>query len=218
MINKEIEEAKNILKEYRFKEIKSVDEIYNKAVDTAIKVLEKELDEAVEVDPVIKILEQEPSVDTVSINCEDCVYYDNGANDEACDGCFEDEEHLNFKPKAQYCEDCISRQAVLEVLKKNRYRFNISQEGYCEGKVLWSENLIKDDACKEIEQLPSVTPKEKIGHWIGHREHCEKLGLIPSGLGAYKWCSNCDCGIDINEWYINHYNFCPNCGARMVSE
>ena len=55
-------------------------------------------------------------------------------------------------------EDCVSRRAVLEILKNNRYRFNISQEGYCEGKVLWSENLIKDDACKEIEQLPSVTP------------------------------------------------------------
>lgn len=61
--------------------------------------------------------------------------------------------------------DIISRQAVLEVLKNNRYRFNISQEGYCEGKVLWSENLIKDDARKEIEQLPSVTPKENTD-WI----------------------------------------------------
>lgn len=53
------------------------------------------------------------------------------------------------------------------------------------------------------------------GHWISHREHCENLGLIPSGLGAYEWCSNCDCGIDVKEFHRNHYNFCPNCGADM---
>ena len=32
-------------------------------------------------------------------SCDNCAYYDNGANDEACNGCFEDKEHLNFKPK-----------------------------------------------------------------------------------------------------------------------
>ena len=53
-------------------------------------------------------------------------------------------------------------------------------------------------------------------HWISHREHCENLGVMPSGLGAYKWCSNCDCGIDVREWHKNHYNYCPKCGARMV--
>ena len=55
----------------------------------------------------------------------------------------------------------------------------------------------------------------KMGHWVGHREHCENLGVMPSGLGAYEWCSNCDCGIDVREWHRNHYNFCPNCGADM---
>lgn len=54
------------------------------------------------------------------------------------------------------------------------------------------------------------------GHWIDHREHCENLGVIPSGLGAYEWCSNCDCGIDVMEWDRNNYNFCPNCGVKMV--
>lgn len=56
------------------------------------------------------------------------------------------------------------------------------------------------------------------GHWIGHVEHCESIGAIPSGLGAYKWCSNCDCGIDVMEWHRNNYNFCPNCGAIMDGE
>lgn len=67
-----------------------------------------------------------------------------------------------------------------------------------------------------VKALPSVTPQPKTGYWIGHREHCESLGVIPSGLGAYEWCSNCDCGIDVREWHRNNYNFCPNCGAKMV--
>lgn len=66
-----------------------------------------------------------------------------------------------------------------------------------------------DMATKALEQEP------RKGHWIGHREHCENLGVMPSGLGAYEWCSNCDCGIDVREWHRNHYNFCPNCGTDM---
>ena len=64
-------------------------------------------------------------------------------------------------------------------------------------------------AIKALEQEP------RKGHWIGHREHCENLGVMPSGLGVYEWCSNCDCGIDVREWHRNNYNFCPNCGADM---
>ena len=69
-----------------------------------------------------------------------------------------------------------------------------------------------DMAIEALEQQP------KTGHWIGHRDHCENLGVIPSGLGVYEWCSNCDCSIDIREWQRNHYNFCPNCGADMRGE
>ena len=48
--------------------------------------------------------------DEVSRDCDKCAYYVDGANDEACDGCFADEyEHPNFKPKAQHYEDWISK-------------------------------------------------------------------------------------------------------------
>lgn len=73
-------------------------------------------------------------------------------------------------------------------------------------------DLLVDVVEAEEEQEP------KTGHWICHREHCENLGVMPSGLGAYEWCSNCDCGIDVKEWHRNNYNYCPNCGARMESE
>ena len=109
--------------------------------------------------------------------------------------------------------DLISRQAVLEVLKKNRFCFNISQEGYWSGKVLWSENLIKDDAYKEIEQLPSITPKEKTGYWIN-----AKVGkLFPSN--DFK-CSECGNILDFDGVNCGRgdTNYCPNCGARMEVE
>lgn len=110
MTREEIKKARDLLKMIEVKEPNelivnswwgSFVKDYKEALQIAIKVLEKELDEAVEVDPVIKVLEQQPSIDTVSRNCDNCVI----------------------------------RKAVLEVLKNNRYRFNISQEGYCEGKV-----------------------------------------------------------------------------------
>lgn len=74
------------------------------------------------------------------------------------------------------------------------------------------------DRCRECgEEYGKMleASKPKSGHWISHNEHCEKIGVKPSCLGAYIWCSNCDCGIDIGEFYRIHYNFCPNCGADM---
>ena len=66
--------------------------------------------------------------------------------------------------------------------------------------------------------IKALEAQPKTGHWINHREHCENLGVMPSGLGAYEWCSNCDCGIDVKEFHKNHYNFCPHCGADMRGE
>lgn len=100
------------------------------------------------------------------------------------------------------CEDAISRQAVLDCLKAtNLKKFDFILE-----------------ARGKIQSLPSVTLAEKVGRWINHREHCEINNLIPSGLGSYFWCSECDCGIDNKEWHRNYYKYCPNCGAKMEVE
>ena len=77
-------------------------------------------------------------------------------------------------------------------------------------------NLRKEAEMKVYKLEKALEQEPKTGHWIGHREHCENLGVMPSGLGAYEWCSNCDCGIDVREWHRNHYNYCPNCGAKMA--
>lgn len=103
----------------------------------------------------------------------------------------------------QESEDCISREAV--------------------EKITWEEPSYDDalnvltEVRDKVRALPPVTPRPK-GKWIDHKKHCENLGVKPSGLGTYEWCSNCDCGIDVTEFHRNHYNFCPNCGAKMESE
>lgn len=102
---------------------------------------------------------------------------------------------VTFTEKQQTCEDCVSREAVIDLVAD--YDLHMGQ------------------VVRGIHALPPVTPSRPKGHWISHREHCENLGLIPSGLGIYEWCSNCDCGIDVKEFHRIHYNFCPNCGADM---
>lgn len=49
----------------------------------------------------------------------------------------------------------------------------------------------------------------KRGRWIGIYEYCEKNGYVPSGMGIYYWCSECDKA----EQKTSEY--CPHCGARM---
>lgn len=87
------------------------------------------------------------------------------------------------------CEDCISRQAVIEL---------------CEG--WWLGHTKEDDFATEIRALPSVNP-QKIGHWIvgekyymGERNGC---------------CSVCE-DYYTNDWFEMKY--CPNCGAKMVEQ
>lgn len=82
-------------------------------------------------------------------------------------------------------------------------------------EVHMEEGVLKD----WLDSMPTEDVRPVVrGRWIGHREHCENLGVMPSGLGAYEWCSKCDCGIDVREWHKNNYNYCPNCGADMREE
>ena len=65
----------------------------------------------------------------------------------------------------------------------------------------------------------STTPKEKTGHWIDeaddidaqfdrHEYKCSVCGRIANYYVGGNEC----------WWDIYKPNFCPNCGARMVSE
>lgn len=94
------------------------------------------------------------------------------------------------------CDDCISRQAVLD-----KAVYTETEEG-------WSGMTVD---VKDIEALPPVkSQKSKTGHW-------EQYGN--SWEDKFK-CSECGkeqpkilCG----ERIIGHWSdYCPNCGAKMI--
>ena len=128
------------------------------AINFFKEVAEREVNNAKYSKLAIEALEQQPCEDCISRDCDKCAYYDDGANHEACDECFADEyEHPNFKPKAQHCDDCISRQAVMDVLGDS---INDDKD-YHRAVVL-------------LNNLPPVTPKEKTG-WIPVSERLPEL-------------------------------------------
>lgn len=107
-------------------------------------------------------------------------------------------EAFNIAIKAleqEPCEDAISRQAVLD--KLNEWEW---QELYL--PIHFKENI--------IDELPSVTPAERTGHWveIDDEPHevweCDNCGFVIDGSGC----------VDAYD-YRDTYKFCPNCGAKM---
>ena len=83
--------------------------------------------------------------------------------------------------KQEPCEDCISRQAVLEIAKSSKSN--------------WIDNSV---LFKRVNNLPSVTQQQKIGHWrdTGSGQECSECGEIQYGYDSFR-------------------QFCANCGARM---
>lgn len=93
------------------------------------------------------------------------------------------------------CTDAISRQAVLEVIDfydgQNQQHFTV-------------DNL-RDD----IENIPPVTPAEKVGQWIFHE----------SFDNGHKNCNECIECSQCHTW-LGHdcyakTPYCPICGAKM---
>jgi len=97
-------------------------------------------------------------------------------------------KELKLLKEQESCEDCISRQAVLDLIVANHTELNGIN-------VVMYSPLYKD-----IKQLPSVTPQPKTGHWTRTVDKAEYL----------VW--ECNCG-----WQQRFAtNYCPNCGAKMT--
>ena len=97
----------------------------------------------------------------------------------------------------QPCEDCISREAVDE------YITNLLS-GY-----LYDEERTRlEDLTAYIWELSSVTPQQKIGHWI-LLDECSNSGY---------YCSKCHKKVIKEGWSntVKKVKYCPNCGAKMT--
>ena len=129
---------------------------------------------------------------------KDCKGIDDVTCSEIANSCLMAIKALEQEP----CEDCISRQAVIEVLNKmDRYVADELTLCDTERKFPKNEVFIVDDVYEEIvEQLPFVT--HKTGHWI-------KIKPYPLQMHDYE-CS--ECGHETDD---NTENYCSECGAKM---
>ena len=143
-----------------------------------------------------KALKQEPITSTSSVTHKIAEFFSNWDGDESAkmeisvndmreiSDMFVTKCRAESKLKAlqKPCEDAVSRQVIKERLSK--YGFHAPDMTITEF----------------IEDIPSVTPKIKTGHWI----------TKPHIYGV-TFCSKC--GFELK---INDTKFCPNCGAKMV--
>ena len=90
--------------------------------------------------------------------------------------------------KAEPCGDAVSREALLEKLEEWD----------------WQDLYLPVHFKELVDDLPSVTPKQRTGKWI----------LVRNKLGATidRICSCC------NRSHEKTSDFCPNCGAKMEGE
>lgn len=93
------------------------------------------------------------------------------------------------------CDDYISRQAVIDTILESKSSFK--------------NNLARRFFIDKIKDLHSITPKEKIGHWIIDIKDMD-----------YCFCSGCKHRFDVDYLKLSwdKYEFpphCPNCGAKM---
>ena len=100
----------------------------------------------------------------------------------------------------QPCEDAISRQAVFDALDNHKYSNEFCEKHHID----WSINLSM--AHIAVNDLPPVTPRQKYGKWIK-----QTLSVKPFGEDTVL-CDQCAFMTDKDSMY----NYCPNCGARMV--
>jgi DNA-directed RNA polymerase subunit RPC12/RpoP len=112
------------------------------------------------------------------------------------------DEQIRTVVDAFTCEDCISRQAVLDIVRfENKWLFDARSNNV-------DTDIAFNGIISKVSDLPSVTPQQKTGRWI------EKDGY--DGDVYY------DCSVCGESWAsiegtpkTNGMKYCPNCGAKM---
>ena len=111
---------------------------------------------------------------------------------------------LNQEP----CDDATSRQAVIDMCKKEIDHISKNWQNYHSPSEAKSGFAY---IATNIYDLPPVNPQPKSGHWIGideepHEDYeCDRCGYVVSTYTA-------------NIEPHTEYKYCPNCGAKMEVE
>lgn len=104
---------------------------------------------------------------------------------------------LEQEPKAGHCEDCISREEAIKWMENiralNRY-YHPNED---------DDITLVSEVISRLNQLPSVTPKEKTAVWVGIDQEPHEV---------YE-CNAC--GWLLYDENRTDFKYCPNCGARM---
>jgi hypothetical protein len=179
-----IEMIENDLK-YHSKELKPE---YKKALRMAIEALSAE--------PCREADDYENEIADLH-NCLDIAEYDKERLREEVTALEEKLKALSEEP----CDDTISRADTIEWLKRVTVTDGITFEtGF--------KQILTD-----IQNMPSATPKQKMGRWIRSSLDTYAQGRFLPIIREVQECSACH----VKYTGIRHINarFCPGCGAKM---
>lgn len=88
----------------------------------------------------------------------------------------------------------MTNEEAVDAVDRNLVKMDISRwKGYIDDDMIARMHI-------SIDKLPSVTPQQKVGHWID--------------TGSGQKCSKCH---EIQYGYDNHRLYCANCGSRNMS-
>ncbi len=166
----------------------------------------------------IKIKELEKRID--ALEKEHCEYkpFTIGELDEDMQKLFrsfQDQKVLDSViPDQEPCENCISRQAVINTIHKTIYGFFDVVDDDSEEPINDKDKLllsINKGISNAVKALPLAIPQPKMGRWMLKRIFPTKL--YDEHLNEYE-CSECSRGIRCTESQLVNYPYC-HCGAKM---
>lgn len=91
----------------------------------------------------------------------------------------------------------------------------------------WAE-AVTEQFCKDIDDQPTIEPQQTCEYWDSESKFCTlcRPSVQPQRKTG-KWIeydnSHCECPFCHTEWSyfdneVEHFDFCPRCGAKMEAE
>jgi hypothetical protein len=190
MTNKEAIDYNNNLKEYmkitdKKSKYKFLQENYE-ALDMAIQALEQQTCDCISRDEAIRVAEQG------QIQGYEWEFK------KLCNLPSVTPSYNSIKTELEPSADCISRAKALEMLGDEPENWTDTEKEIQEvNNYRWFKSI--------LEELPPVTPQQRVGKWIQTKDDCD-------GVNFYDFSFECSkCGREQSF----KSNYCPNCGAKM---